>query len=66
MMWVNKRFGYGGVSWAFCHEGLLMAKKHSAFFLGSPDCVFVSTLSSIQEKAQFSAKADFLQSLGIG
>ncbi len=26
-MWVNKRFGYGGVSWAFCQEVLLMAKK---------------------------------------
>ncbi len=43
-----------------------MAKKHSAFFLGSPGSVFASTSSSIREKAQFLAKADFLQSLGIG
>ncbi len=56
----------GGESWAFCHEGLLMAKKHSAFFLGSPGCDFVSPSSSIQEKAQFSASGDLIQRLSIG
>ncbi len=40
-------------------------KKHSAFFLGSPGSVFVSTLSSFQEKVHVSGSADHIHRLGF-